>query len=155
MDFSLAPPPQIRETWGEFIDQLKLDDPMTWYHTVADHAVVGIAGAWLSRGSIVARSWKLLPGLHPAVLTVLPFTVAVRQPGVVHVLADLAFYKGLSAYHAFQDAQRRFEEWLRRLDDVELKNSLGSAAYDVLTSGGTVTDLQVILVMPPVWLSDP
>lgn len=155
MDFTLAPPPTIREAFAEFMAKLKLDDPHTWINTVADHAVVLMSGSFLARGSVFARSFKLQPGIPKAAALVAPFTLIVREPGIIHVLLDLSFYKGVQAFHALEDAHRRLNDWLARVDEESLRNAVGAAAYAELVRGGGARDLVAVVEVPPMWIADP
>jgi hypothetical protein len=107
-------------------------------------------------GFLRSTSFKLRPSIPGYALTVLPFTVAVAKPGLLHVVLDTAFYTGSHlALDALRDWARRDLAWGEKTRDELLYDSLQQylAGQPYLFGpGGSVT---VIIEMPPAWLTDP
>jgi hypothetical protein len=149
--------PHFEEGWIPtlFKDVYRLDKFQTYVNTVADHALVFVAGRFIAAGRVAATSFQLVPGLSKQTLLVLPFSIAVRQPGLLHVALDTAFYKAHDVFHVLDDAYRRYVEWLRTVSREELISAVGKDAYDILTEGGTRSRLLAEFIVPPNWIADP
>ena len=154
-DFTIGPPPELRAVAVEFLDRLELLSYRTYLDTISNFALVGVAGRFIAAGRFAATSFKLQSGLSKAAFAVVPFTLAVKAPGVLHVVLDTAFYKAHDVFIVLDDAYRRYVDWLRSVTREELINSLGPEAYDVLTQGGSLTHVRAELTMPAAWLLDP
>ena len=94
MDVTVGPPPTIQDAFLGFLHDTKLFSWGTVWNTIGDYALVSMAGAFMTRGTMTAVRFTVHKGLPRAALWVLPSTVAVAQPGVIHVIFDLSFYKG-------------------------------------------------------------
>jgi len=136
-------PTQFRAYWATKLEQ---------FGNVA--LAVGAARV-IVKGTLFSRSFNLSPGLAKSSLFVFPFSLAAERPGVLHLFADAVFYKGALIYDAIADAAQRANAWLDTVTRGTLLNSLGPAAYDRLTAGGTITTILADVEMPPVWLNDP
>jgi hypothetical protein len=122
---------------------------------VGEVAVPAIVGRFLVAGRLFSTSFKVLPGAMKIDPLFIPFTLSAETPGILHLTADLAFYKGWDAYKALADANSKARQWLSQVDRQTLINALGAQAYDLLTKGGTQTTLFAEVEMPPAWLTDP
>jgi len=107
-------------------------------------------------GFLRSTSFKLRPSIPKYALAVLPFTVAVAQPGVLHVILDASFYAGSHlALDALKDWARRDGIWGEKTKDQLIYDSLQQYLHDkpyLFGPGGSVT---VILELPPMHLVDP
>lgn len=155
MDVTISPGPVLAYSppadGGHFIT-----DYHWWLETLGNFALLGSGGAVFQRGRIFSTSFKLHPALSKAATLVLPFGIFVEKPGLLHFALDVGFYKGAKPAFELIDSQyRQLREWLDTVDEQSLLNALGPAGYDLLTAAGTVKNINVIVEMPPAWLTDP
>lgn len=122
---------------------------------VGDVAVTAAIGRFVAAGRIFSTSFKLAPGVAKLDTLYIPFTLFVEKPGFLHLALDVGFYKGVHVFNALKDATARAEAWLKTLNTQTLLNALGADAYNLLTSGGTITNILADVEMPPAWLIDP
>lgn len=156
MDFNSAPTPWLPSSWDEFLDLATFGKGPRWLGQVAGNWSLFAAGsAFISRGSLLAYSFKYRPNSTLAKLS-LPFSVGVEQPGVLHLVLDVAWYKGTGfALEVIQDAYKKLEEWFASVDEATIRQYVGAADFAKLTNGGTLTTLTALVEIPPVWLADP
>lgn len=155
MDFNSSPGPLLAyrppSDGGHFITDWKW-----WLETAGNFALVGAGGALLQRGKTFATSFKLLPTLPQSAKLLLPFSIWVEQPGVLHLALDVIFYKGTGPAFEWTESQyKAAREWFEKVDEAGLVQAIGRVAFDQLTGGGAITDLRAIFEMPPAWLTDP
>jgi len=107
-------------------------------------------------GFIRSTSFKLRPSIPKLALTVVPFTIAVAKPGLLHVVLDAAFYTGshlaIEALRNWADADRK---WSDRTQDEIISDSVSAwvnAHPEILGPGGRLT---IIVEYPPAHLVDP
>lgn len=154
MDVNFSPGPIIAyrppDDGGHFITDWKY-----WLETAGNFALLGAGGMFLSKGRLIAQSFELSPGVSKLAAFFIPFSVSAAEPGVIHIIADLAFYKFEPAAKAIDDLSRRYAEWLARVNAAELRQMLGDEGYNLVTAGGTITNLRAVVQIPPAWLTDP
>lgn len=153
-DFSFSPGPLLAykppEDGGHFITDYKW-----WLETGGNFALLGAGATFFQRGKTLAYSFKFRPGTTYT-KWVLPFTITVQQPGLLHVAIDVAFYKGTGpAFEYISDQFKKLQEWIAAGDADSVKQAIGPAAFDELTKGGALTEVRVIFDTPPAWLTDP
>jgi len=107
-------------------------------------------------GFLRSTSFKLRPSIPKWALTVVPFTVAVATPGLLHVVLDASFYVGSHvALDALRDWARRDGIWGEKTRDQLLYDSLQQYLHDKPYLFGPTGDVTVIIEMPPAHLTDP
>lgn len=158
MDVTFGPPPKLRESFGDFLNQATA----TWEEWIDWGGWVAIAASGhgvLTRGALFSTSFKVRTGLSKLAGFVVPFGVFVERPGVLHLALDALFYKGPQAakpaFEFIDEQYRLIRDWLDNVDEAGLLSALGPAKYAELTANGTVKDVTVVGVVAPAWLSDP
>jgi hypothetical protein len=156
MDFVTNTQPVLSGFKPDWEDILTFGKGPRWLGEVFSNWAVFAAGArFVAKGTLAAYSFKMTP--RPSLVKFsLPFTIAVAQPGVLHLVLDVGFYKGGDlAFGVIDDAYRRLDDWLHRVDEAALRQQLGPFDFDRLTSGGLITNITALVEMPPAWLTDP
>lgn len=125
------------------------------FELIGDVALPAAVFRFAAAGRLFSTSCKLAPGTMKIDTLYLPFTLFVEKPGLLHLSLDVAFYKGVQAYTALEDAYQRAREWLKIVDRQTLENSLGPGAFNELTQGGAIQNIVAVAEMPPAWLTDP
>lgn len=156
MDFQIATNPYLPTTWDEWKDLLTFGHGPKWLIEVAGNfALTGAGTQFLSKGSLFTNTFKLQPGISKATAFIVPFTMSAKEPGVIHLVADLAFYKYELVFASIDDAIRRYKEWIAHLTAEELRQELGDEQYALATDHGRITTLTAVVSIPPAWFTDP
>jgi hypothetical protein len=157
MDFSFGPPPKVREAFSGFLNQATASWS-DWLEWAGDTALLASANRVATAKNILSYSFTLRPGVSKlAAALAVPSGLAVESPGVLHLVVDFAWYKGLSPF-AFDYIKQQYallRAWLDTVDAGALEVALGKGAFDLLTGNGTIGQINAVVLVPPMWLTDP